>query len=76
MLEIMNNALFVVGKPERLVIKLQVTDWKTGHPVADGELLEVASYLSRLDEISIAFVPFRKDAPLTAVREIVLKSEW
>jgi poly-beta-1,6-N-acetyl-D-glucosamine N-deacetylase len=75
MLEIMNNALFVVGKPERLVIKLQVTDWKTGRPVADGELLVVASYLSRLDEISIAFVPFRKDAPLKDVREIVRKSE-
>ena len=75
MFELCNNALFVVEKPERLVIKLQVTDWKTGLPVTNGELLEVASYLCRLGEISIAFVPFRKDAPLNDVREIVRMSD-
>jgi biofilm PGA synthesis lipoprotein PgaB len=69
-----NNAVFVVGRPERLVIKLQVTDWKTGEAVADGELVEVASYLCRPKEISIAFVPFRADAPLSDVRRVVRMS--
>lgn len=69
-----NNALFVVGNPERVVIKLQVTDWKTGAPVSDGELLEVASYLCRPKEISIAFVPFRADAPLDDVKKVVRMS--
>lgn len=71
---ICNNAIFVVGRPERLVIKLQVTDWKTGAPIADGELLKVASYLCRPKEISMAFVPFRVDTPLKDVKKIVRMS--
>ncbi len=69
-----NNAIFVVGRPEKLVIKLQVADWKTGLPIADGELVEVASYLCRPKEISIAFVPFRIDAPLNDVKKVVRMS--
>ncbi|MBN1572411.1 MAG: hypothetical protein JW984_04360 [Deltaproteobacteria bacterium] len=70
-----NNAVFIVGRPERLVIKLQVTDWKTDAPIAEGELLKVASYLCRIDEISIAFVPFRIDAPLKDVKNVVRMSD-
>ena len=65
------NALFVVKEPERVVIKLQVSDWDTGLPIAEGELIEVASYLYRGEEISIAFIPIGSKSSLVDVKTVL-----
>lgn len=69
--EICKNALFVAEEPERVVMKLQVSDWDTGLVVPPGEIKKVASYLCDAKRISIAFVPFRSDAPLGEVKEVL-----
>ncbi len=74
MSEICKNALFVAEEPERVVMKLQVLDWDTGLVIPPGELKTIASYLCDADKISIAFVPFRSDAPLGEVRDVLRRN--
>jgi len=54
----------VVREPDRVLIKLQTVDWKTGGRLPDGEVLGLLSGLKGLDDVSLALVPYRRDLPL------------
>jgi hypothetical protein len=69
--EIVNNAVFMVGKPERVVIKFQVSDWETGSPVPSSELVTLASTVPGLNRVSIAVVPYRNDISLGGIKRVI-----
>jgi biofilm PGA synthesis lipoprotein PgaB len=68
--EIYSRAVPAVGNPSRVGIKLQVMDWDTHKPVGPGELKLTASYLGRIDTVSLVFVPYVADAPFSEMRGI------
>ncbi len=68
--EIASRAIPAVGDSSRIGIKLQVMDWETSRPIAPEELRRMASYLGRIDTISLIFVPYVQDAPFAEIRGI------
>jgi biofilm PGA synthesis lipoprotein PgaB len=70
--EISSRAVLLVGRPERVGIKLQIVDWDTGAPIGSGELGRAASGLFGIDKISLVFVPFNGKGLPTKVADIFL----
>ncbi len=68
--EITSRAIPAVGEPSRIGIKLQIIDWDTGRTVGPEELKRTASYLGKIDTVSLVFVPYAADAPFTEIRGI------
>ncbi len=69
--DINSRAIPTVGDPARIGIKLQVMDWDTRKPVGAEELKLTASYLGRIDAVSLVFVPYVPEAPFSEIKEII-----
>lgn len=57
------GATETVGDSHRVLIKLQTVDWKTGEPLADGEVVGLIREVEGQRDVSLAVVPYRADFP-------------
>ena len=69
--ELCESGVFMVGDPERLVIKPQLIDWETGRAVTGTELDTISTFLCEREKIGLVLVPYRKDAPLDEARRLL-----
>lgn len=61
--KMVEDAVFSVGEPDKVLIKLQTVDWKTGKPLMDGEVVELIRDIKETGGVSLAVVPYRGDFP-------------
>jgi poly-beta-1,6-N-acetyl-D-glucosamine N-deacetylase len=71
MAEVAQKAVESIGNPSRLMMKLQVLDWKTYEVVPKAEVEGVLSGLLKHGDVSLAFVPYIDQFPLRQ-----LKGRW
>jgi biofilm PGA synthesis lipoprotein PgaB len=57
------DAARTVGDPQRVLIKLQTIDWKTGRALPDTEVVELIRRVMATRNVSVAVVPYRGDFP-------------
>ncbi len=53
----------IVDKPQKVLIKLQTIDWKTGMPLSNTDVVTLLRRIRELEEVSIAIVPYRANFP-------------
>jgi len=69
------RAVREVGRPERVIMKVQSLDWDT-HQLLPGEELDRAlEAAAPMDSVSLAFVRSRSDPPLDVIRKHFLTRE-
>jgi biofilm PGA synthesis lipoprotein PgaB len=69
------RAVREVGRPERVIMKIQSLDWDT-HQLLPGEELDRAlEAADPMDGVSLAFVRSRSDPPLDVIRKHFLSRE-
>ncbi len=61
-LKMTHRAKRIIGVPRKILIKLQTIDWKTGRPLAEREIIELAKKVKKMG-VSVAVVPYRYDFP-------------
>ncbi len=57
------DAARTVGEEQRVLIKLQTIDWKTGLALPDHEVVELIRGVRAIGDVSLAVVPYRGDFP-------------
>lgn len=57
------DAVRLVGEPQKVLIKFQTIDWNTSHPLPDREVTGLLNKIKETNNISIAVVPYRRDFP-------------
>ena len=71
MAEVAGNAIQWVGDPSRVLMKIQIFDWKSSEVLPQKEVEEVVTGILNHGEVSLAFVPYMNQFPLQA-----LKGKW
>jgi len=71
MAEVAGNAIQWVGDPSRVLMKIQLFDWKSSEVLPQKEVEEVVTGILNHGEVSLAFVPYMNQFPLQA-----LKGKW
>ena len=61
-LKMTDRAKRIVGVPDKILIKLQTIDWKTGRPLAERDIIKLAKKVKKMG-VSVAVVPYRYDFP-------------
>jgi biofilm PGA synthesis lipoprotein PgaB len=61
------RAIEMVGDPDKVLMKFQTIDWRTGAPLPDIEVERLIGSLKGRDGLSIALVPYRAGLPLKAL---------
>ncbi len=61
-LQMTDRAKRIVGVPPKILIKLQTIDWKTGNPLSERQIIELAEKIKKMG-VSVAVVPYRYDFP-------------
>lgn len=57
------DASKAVGSPEKVLIKFQTVDWKTGGELAVADVVRLIRNVKAAKNVSLAVVPYRKDFP-------------
>jgi tetratricopeptide (TPR) repeat protein len=71
MAEVAGNAIQWVGDPSRVLMKVQIFDWKSSEVLPQKEVEDVVTGILNHGEVSLAFVPYMNQFPLQA-----LKGKW
>jgi tetratricopeptide (TPR) repeat protein len=71
MAEVAKKAVKSVGEPSRVLLKLQVLDWKSYAILPQKEVEEILTGILNQGEMSLAFVPYIDQFPLH-----LLKGKW
>jgi biofilm PGA synthesis lipoprotein PgaB len=71
MAEVAGNAIQRVGDPARVLMKIQIFDWKSSEVVPQKEVEEVVTGILNHGEVSLAFIPYMNQFPLHT-----LKGKW
>lgn len=58
-----NAASKTVGEPEKVLIKIQTIDWRTGRPLSNDEVVGLIKDIKGIGNVSLAVVPYRADFP-------------
>ncbi len=58
-----NEAVKLVGEPQRVLMKFQTIDWNTSQSLPDKDVIGLLKMMQDVDGISLAVVPYRKDFP-------------
>ncbi|HID30353.1 MAG TPA: hypothetical protein EYP19_10155 [Desulfobacterales bacterium] len=62
------NILKVIDDPNKIVMKVQLEDWKTGNEIPAVETDEVFRRINAEGRVSLAFIPYSTKVPLTVIR--------
>lgn len=58
--QMVSDAVRIVGSKEKVLIKLQTKDWKTGEKIGHNELSSIVRAVKAVDkDVSLALVPYR-----------------
>jgi tetratricopeptide (TPR) repeat protein len=71
MAEVSQKAVEYVGDPSKVLIKVQILDWKNYEVIPQKEVEEILSRILEQGEVSLAFVPYIHQFPLHQ-----LKGKW
>jgi len=69
MAEVAGKAVRLAGDPSRVLMKLQVFDWKSVEVLPQREVEEVLTGVLNQGPISLAFVPYVQQFPLHLLKE-------
>lgn len=58
-----DDAVEIVGKPEKIIMKFQTIDWNTSEPLPDKDVIGLFKRVQGLKNLSLAVVPYRRDFP-------------
>jgi len=58
-----NEAVKLVGEPQRVLMKFQTIDWNTSQSLPDKDVIGLLKMMQEVDGISLAVVPYRRDFP-------------
>lgn len=61
------DAAATIGEPERVLMKVQTIDWKTGEPLDDDEVAALIRDIKGVRDVSLAVVPYRGGFPFNAL---------
>ena len=71
MAEVSQKAVKLVGDPSKVLMKVQILDWKNYEVIPQKEVEEILSGILEQGEVSLAFVPYIHQFPLH-----LLKAKW
>jgi hypothetical protein len=71
MAEVAQKAVKSVGDPSRVLMKVQILDWKSYEVLPQKEVEEILAGILNHGEVSLAFFPYIEQFPLHS-----LKGEW
>lgn len=71
MAEVTGKAVKMVGDPSKVLMKIQIFDWKSNEVIPQGEVEEVMTGVLNRGPVSLAFVPYISQFPLH-----LLKDRW
>ena len=66
-------SLAMVGDEEKVLMKVQSIDWKTGEPLEVAEVLDIIEAIRGVADVSLAVVPYINPFPYAAVGSDYLK---
>ena len=69
MAEVAGKAVRSVGDPSRVLMKIQILDWKSYEVLPKKEVEEMLTGILNHGEISLAFVPYISQFPLHSLKE-------
>lgn len=58
-----NEAVRLVGEPQKVLMKFQTIDWNTSQPLPDDDVITLLNKVKEAGNISLAVVPYRRDFP-------------
>jgi hypothetical protein len=59
--------LKTVEDPNRILMKVQLTDWKTQKQIPDDEADKVFERINNQGRVSLAFIPYSPQVPLQVI---------
>ena len=71
MAEVAQKAVKSVGDPSKVLMKVQILDWKSYEVVSQKETEEIVDGMLHHGQVSLAFVPYLNEFPLHS-----LKGKW
>ena len=71
MAEVAQKAVRAVGDPSKVMMKIQIMDWKAQEPIPARELDEVVTKILEQGKVSLAFVPYSD-----SFSSLPLKAKW
>lgn len=71
MVDVSQKAIQRIGNPSKVLMKIQILDWKAYEVVPEKEVREILSGILRQGDVSLAFVPYIHQFPLH-----LLKDKW
>jgi hypothetical protein len=69
MAEVAEKAIRLVGDPSKVLMKIQVVDWKSNEVIPQKEVEKVLAGVLNQGPVSLAFVPYADRFPLHLFRE-------
>lgn len=69
MAEVSQKAVKLVGDPSKVLMKVQILDWKNYEVIPQKEVEEILSGILEQGEVSLAFVPYSHQFPLHLLKE-------
>jgi len=69
MAEVSQKAVKLVGDPSKVLMKVQILDWKNYEVIPQKEVEEILSGILEQGEVSLAFVPYIHQFPLHLLKE-------
>ncbi len=69
MAEVAEKAVSSVGDPSKVLMKIQVLDWKNDKMVPQREVEEILTGILNRGKVSLAFVPYISQFPLYSLKE-------
>jgi hypothetical protein len=71
MTEVAQKAIQSVGDPSKVLMKLQIYDWKRNEAVPQKEIEEILTKILNEGKVSLAFYPYFNQFPLR-----LFKGKW
>jgi biofilm PGA synthesis lipoprotein PgaB len=69
MAEVAEHAVRLVGDPSKVLMKIQIFDWKSEEVVPQNEVDRILAGILGQGEVSLAFVPYISQFPLYSLKE-------
>ena len=71
MAEVAQKAVKSMGDPSRVLMKVQIFDWKSNEVIPKKEMEKILAGILNHGEVSLAFVPYIDQFPLHSVKREV-----
>jgi hypothetical protein len=69
MTEVAEKAVKAVGNPAKVLMKVQILDWKDYEVISEKEVEKILTKILEHGDVSLAFVPYIDQFPLSSLKE-------